>query len=284
VEFTTQIDDFLLRKRRKAGPTYEQYRFVLQRIFLPWCEAAHLDSPADCNDRAMDRFTDSLLSRPKPLSVATIRTYVRAVRVFLTWAKVPRGDYEQLPEPERMRNVPSRQQIDRMEKAATNERDRLIVRVLADTGIRVGELIGLREQSLFANTNAHHYFIRVIGKGDREREVGIPQEVYRRLARLARETDGEYIFTGRAGKLTRHGVARILRGLAKEAGLSNLNDERGVWPHLLRHGYVTQMARRKVPVQDVMKAVGHKTAAMTMKIYNHTTADDSYDVLMAALK
>jgi integrase/recombinase XerD len=280
MEFTAQIDDFLLRKRRKAGPTYEQYRFVLERIFLPWCEVAHLDSPADCNDRAMDRFTDSLLNRAKPLSVATIRTYVRAVRVFLTWAKVPKGDYEQLAEPERLRNVLSRQEIDRMEHVATVERDKLIVRVLADTGIRVGELIGLREQSLFANTNAHHYFIRVIGKGDREREVGIPEGLYRRLGRLAREQDCEYIFNAkRGGRLTRHGVDRIVRQLAKAAKI-----ERRVWPHLFRHSYVTQMARRKVPLQDTMKAVGHKTAAMTMTIYNHTTADDSYDVLMAALK
>jgi site-specific recombinase XerD len=273
---TDQIADFLLRKRRKAAPTYEQYRFVLERVLQPWCQQVGITEAAQLDDTAMMKLTDHLSARK--LSAASVQTYVRSVRIFLTWAKVPAGDYEPVHVPRRMRDTLSRVEIDRMEAAAKNERDKLIIRVLADTGIRVGELIGLRPQDFRADTHARWYFIRVTGKGDRQREVGLPAETYRRLRHFA-TNQADYIFNRNGQQLARSSVEYVIRKLAKDAKIG-----RRVWPHLFRASFVTEMARRGVPVQDVMKSVGHTTPAMTMVIYNHTTAGDSYDRIMAALK
>jgi site-specific recombinase XerD len=275
-----KIADFLLRvqMKRRAPATCEQYRFVLERILMPWCRDTGVSTAEELTDRAMLRFTDHLSE--KKLSVASVQTYVRSVRIFLNWCKVPKGDYDPVQVPRRLRDTLSRAEVDRMESAATNERDKLIVRVLADTGIRVGELVGLRPRDLRGDTHTKQYFIRVFGKDKREREVGMPSGAYYRLKQfsLYLEED-DWIFNIKGLQMSRHSVDYIIRKSAKAAKIG-----RRIWPHLLRHSFITEMARRGVPVQDTMKAVGHTTPAMTMVVYNSTTASDSYNRIMAALK
>ncbi len=65
-----------------------------------------------------------------------------------------------------------------MEDAARTERDKLIVRVLADSGLRVGELLGLRTHDLVEQNR--NYYMHVRGKGQKDRLVPAPR-IYRRL-------------------------------------------------------------------------------------------------------
>lgn len=273
----SQVSDFLLRKKRKAPATYEQYRFVLEAVLLPWAaHVAEISEASQLDATAMMKFTDYLGGK----APATIQTYVRCVRIFLNWCKVPIGDYDPVRVPRRLRDTLSRSEIDRMESAADCERDKLIIRLLADTGIRVGELIGLRPRDLRGDSHERMYFIRVIGKGDRQRDVGLPKDTYDRLRKFSLSLDpGDWIFNLKGEQLARHSIEYVIRKTAKAAKIG-----RRVWPHLFRFSYVTQMARKQVPVQDVMKAVGHSTPTMTMVIYNMATAEDSYARLMAALK
>ena len=282
-----QVADFLSEKsRRKSQSTAEQYRFILERIFLPWAIAEGLYEVSDCTDKVMDRFQDSLLSRS--LSVASVRTYIRGVRIFLNWSGVAAGRFEPVAEPQRLRDPLTKEEIKAVERKATSERDALIIRVLADTGIRISELLGLRLRDLREDGHTHHCFIRVIGKGNREREVGIPADTFRRLRKLAMGDSRIYekelepaIFRGRGGKrLTRNGAGQIIRRLAKEARIG-----RKVHAHLFRHGFITQQLRAgKVDLVTLQKHVGHKTLAMISQTYSHVTADDSYDRLMEGLK
>jgi integrase/recombinase XerD len=285
VEQVAEFLEFKRRSRKVGSPaTHEQYHFILENVWLVWCARAGITDVAQATDKVMDRFVDYLQmgkDRKRPLSIATIRTYLRATRTFLNWAKVPRGDFQAPPQLKRLRNPPSRLEIDAMEHATNDERDRLVVRVLADSGVRVSELLGLRPQDLRAE--GRQYFIRVIGKRNKEREVGIPAEVFKRLKQFA--GDREYIFyskrpqKGRTDRLTKSGAEQLIRHLAKSAGI-----ERRMFPHLLRHAYCTHMARKKVPMLDVARSMGHESLAMVTEVYSHITAEDSYDTLMAALK
>lgn len=289
-----RVAEFLAEKRRRKSPaTVEQYHYVLECVWMPWCEASGIMTPEQATDKVMDRFVDYLQAKlqavkdkKKPLSIATIRTYVRGVRTFLRWCDIPRGHFEQPREPRRMRDVLSRQEIDAIEAVAVEERDRLIVRLLADTGMRVSGLLGLRPGDLRADAHAKQYFLRITEKGDKEREVGVPAATFKRLEHFA--THGiqrEYIFyskrpqKGRTDRLTKSGAEQLVRHLAASAGI-----ERRVWPHLFRHSYATHMARKKVPMLDVAKQLGHKSLAMVSEVYSHITAEDTYDSLMAALK
>src|ERR1700693_2467611 len=144
MKITEQVSEFLEEKRKQTRPkrlspaTISQYRFALEGVFLPWCAGEGIKEAAQVTDKAMDRFTDYLEDRDdRPLKAESVRTYVRAARLFLNWASVPKGNYQQPegnPRDALKGKVLTRQKIDRMEEAAMDERDRLIVRVLADTG------------------------------------------------------------------------------------------------------------------------------------------------------
>jgi site-specific recombinase XerD len=127
--------------------------------------------------------------------------------------------------------------------------------VLADTGIRVSELTGLRAADLIERDR--RAYLRVRGKGGRERDVPIMPQLGRRLRRYIergrpRGTSSDRVFLslrrGRHGDhepLTRSGVDQLVRLLGEEAGL-----EKRVHPHLLRHSFATwALTRGMNPVQ-----------------------------------
>jgi integrase len=93
--------------------------------------------------------------------------------------------------------VLSREEINRLEDAATDERDKLIIRLLGDTGLRLGELLSLRIRDLLEETRRR--FLRVRGKEAKERKVPCPVPLYQRVLTYAtrgrpRDTNSEYIF------------------------------------------------------------------------------------------
>jgi integrase/recombinase XerD len=292
VKLADQVDEFLTDKRRKAPATRDQYAFVLERILLPWASKHEVTEAPQITDKALNRFTDHLLERRtekgKPLSPATLQTYIRSVRIFLAWEDVPKGHYEPPRRPQRLREVLTREEVDRLERAAGDERDRLVVRLLADTGIRVSELLGLRPPDLRENSHDKQAFIRVVGKGDREREVAVPMATFRRVKVFADWLDEPtaYIFQGKrrrprgeVERLTRSGVDQLIHNLAAKAEIP-----KRVYPHLFRHSYATLMVNKGVNLVLIQKALGHSTLAMVSQVYSHSTAPDSYKALTEALK
>ncbi len=149
----------------------------------------------------------------------------------------------QKSEPKPM-EVLSQSEIEGMLRVASSPRDRLTVRVLAETGCRLGELIGLRVGDLVAQDGQHFLYLR--GKTG-ERWVAIRRELNRQLvayisgARPGRAPEDEPIFLaqrrrdGRHEPLTPSGVQQMIRYLAQEAGI-----RKRVHPHLLRHTYGTE--------------------------------------------
>ncbi len=127
--------------------------------------------------------------------------------------------------PRRLLDVLSREEIGRLEDAARMERDELIVRVLADAGLRVTELTGLRTTDLIERDR--RVCRRVRGKGDRQRDVPVMPQLGRRLRRHVergrpRGTTSDRVFLGlRRGRsgdhepLTRSGVDQLIRLLPR---------------------------------------------------------------------
>ena len=154
------VEDYLdsCRARGLARSTVEQtYTFCLVQILLPWCRENSIREIRELSQRTLDRFTSALLRsggrRGTSLSPDTVHTYVRTVRQFLTWAQ-REGEQMTAARPQlprlsrRVLDVLSRHEIDTLEAAAETERDKLIIRLLADTGIRVGELCALKFDDL----------------------------------------------------------------------------------------------------------------------------------------
>lgn len=111
---------------------------------------------------------------------------MKAVNRFVRWLKEEgegiAAEGRKLPKlPKKLVTVLSREDIARLEAVAAAERDRLIVRVLADCGIRVGELVKLTTSAFEERSGS--YFLKVSGKGARERLVPLDRPLYRCLRR-----------------------------------------------------------------------------------------------------
>ena len=291
------VADYLgsCRARGLSARTLENaYGFALERVFLPWCRREGLTTVADLTQGTLDRFTTDLLtresSRGRPLSKASVHSYVRPVRQVLSWA-ASQGETvagrPQLPKQPRLKKeVLSRTEIDHLEDAARTERDKLIIQLFADCGLRLAELTGLGAGDIRRSGN--RTYLLVHGKGDRERLVPMLPDLARRLERLSRgrpsEVSDERIFyssrRSRAGlyePLTESGVAQMVGVLGRQARMG-----KSVHPHLLRHSWMTEMLRKGMnPIQ--LAAIAGASEKVIAEHYAHLTHDDAYDAMAKAL-
>ena len=293
------VDDYLAdcRARGLSPKTVKDaYGYPLRGVFLPFCAREGIVEVEQLSGRVMNRYSTELLEHGGtrgPLSRHSVHAYVRNVNLFLTWARKhgeavdARG---QLPKLSRRHlDVLSREEIRAMEAAAVTERDKLIIRILADTGMRTGELVGLRLSDLQERNRLH--FLRITrAKGGDERAAPIMPDLARRLRRYAekgRPRDApERIFLalrrspgGRIAPLQESGVLQMIRDVGARAQIT-----KRVYPHLFRHSFITEALRRGMNPILVAKIVGHSSLAMIHRNYEHLVADDSYEALARMLR
>lgn len=293
------VDDYLAhcRARGLAPNTVNQaYRYPLVGVLLPFCAREGITEISQLNSRAFDRLSAGLLesggAKGRPLARHSVHAYTRAINHFLNWARREGEKVEaraELPRlPKRLVEVVSREEVQRMEDAARSERDKLIVRLLADAGLRVGELLALRSSDLVERGGNHYLHLR--GKGAKDRLVPIPR-LYRRLRVYVergrprdaistriflshrRGQDGDY------APLTTSGVDQMLRNLAVMAGV-----QKRVYPHLMRHSFATwQLTRGMNPVQ-LAQILGHASLSMIQDVYARLAPTDAYEAMLKTLR
>lgn len=156
----------------------------------------------------------------------------------------------------------------------TGLRDRAMLHLLWDTGMRVSELIGLDLDHVDCSTTT----VRCLGKGSKEREIYftlstntvITQYLTGGRPRLVRRDDQRAFFLNHHGdRLTRQGFWLILKAYARAAGIENIS------PHTLRHSFATYMLN-KMPTRDLNALrimLGHANISTT-QIYTHLSLDD----------
>ncbi len=162
-----------------------------------------------------------------------------------------------------------------LESSVLYIRDHAIIELLYATGMRVGELCGLR----LSDVDLEAGVIRVVGKGNRERVVLSGRPAVNALGEylqnvrplLAREKGyrGEVVFLGKRGspidqRQIRRIVDREARALVGDEGLS---------PHALRHTFATHLIAHGADLRSVQELLGHKNVATT-QIYTHLSRAD----------
>ena len=133
-------------------------------------------------------------------------------------------------------------------------RDAAMLEVLYSCGLRVSELTSLRIRDLFFGEG----YIRVTGKGDKQRLVPISS--------TARERIHRYLEVRRS--LTRVMIFTILREAARRAGI-----EKKISPHTFRHSFATHLLEGGASIRQVQELLGHESI-LTTEIYTHL--DDSH--------
>lgn len=211
-------------------------------------------------------------------SQARIISGIRAFFRFMATEKMIDSDPSQLLEmPKLGRKLPevlSVEEIDRMIAAIDlskpeGERNKAIIETLYGCGLRVSELTELRISNLFLSDG----FIRVIGKGDKERLVPISEITIRYLKNYLelirvhipiKKGFEDIVFLNRNGrKLTRQMIFIMIRDMAARAGI-----HKTISPHTLRHSFATHLIDGGADLRAIQEMLGHASITTT-EIYTH---------------
>lgn len=151
---------------------------------------------------------------------------------------------------------------------AQGRRNKAMLETLYSCGLRVSELVSLHLSGIFRAEG----FIRVIGKGDKERLVPVSQRALREIDLYLpdrnmlsiQEGNEDILFLNRRGrKLTRNMVFTIIKELARASGI-----KKSVSPHTFRHSFATHLVEGGADLRAVQEMLGHESITTT-EIYTH---------------
>ncbi len=158
-------------------------------------------------------------------------------------------------------------------------RNKAILETMYSCGIRVSELVGLKISCLYLDIG----FIRVIGKGDKERLVPIGTDaikcikIYKDTVRshqTVSEKNQDILFLNRRGNaLSRVMIFYIIKSLALTAGITKV-----ISPHTFRHSFATHLVEGGADLRAVQEMLGHESITTT-EIYTHLNRDFLRDTL-----
>lgn len=160
-------------------------------------------------------------------------------------------------------------------RATSDPRDRLVVELLARTGLRASEAAGLGADAVVRVGDGH--WLRVpVGKLRNDRFVPLHPQLLELLDQwCAANIDAirrhRHLIADHRGTLTRHHVARIVQRVADESGVGHVH------PHQLRHTLATQAINRGMRLEAIAALLGHRTMHMTLtyaRIADRVVADE----------
>jgi integrase/recombinase XerD len=211
-------------------------------------------------------------------AVSSLKSFYR----FLQYEKyIEKNPTELLEAPKIGRKLPDLLSVTEIENiilaidlsAQEGHRNKAIIEVLYGCGLRVSELINLKLSQLFFRD----HFIRIIGKGDKERLVPIGEtaqnavihyiDCFRTKLKIKKGME-DFLFLNRRGsKLTREMIFMIVKKLKQLA-----NIQKSISPHTFRHSFATHLIEGGADLRAVQEMLGHASITTT-EIYTHLDTD-----------
>ena len=268
---------------------------VMLRRFAGWLVSNHpeVNGLVDVERRHVEAFKRFLPTLPgktgrPPLSDTTIRMTLGTLRTF--FERVSEWGYPDapgrvlifngdLPTPNaplpKFLSDPDAAKLMRT-AADADPVCRLVVEMLARTGLRVGELCTLaRDAVVFINDR--HWLRVPVGKLHNDRYIPLHPQLVELINdhQASRDDDIDRLIIWNGGPLNRHQITRIVNQMANVAGIGHVS------PHQLRHTLATQAINRGMSLEAIAALLGHKTLRMTLvyaRIADRTVAD-AYDTV-----
>jgi len=242
--FWTRADvlDWKHKLKRTHAPSTAQRRLSTVRSFLDWL--GHPESPTDLS-------------------------YNPAANVSTKVGQQTEDDTEQeRTERERRRlerdvYCPTREDMFALFAAVDDGRDELLLRTLYYTGIRSREAVRLRWSQLEPHSDGERGMLVIYGKGAKQREVPVTQELYERLQEHRPDDAGAdtHIFQSReGGGMSRQNLDNILRNAVEAAGVNS-----DLSPHGIRHAHATHAYERGCKLHVLKENLGHASIETTMR-------------------
>ena len=239
------------------------------------------ERPEECDRYCVSSYLagrlDTLSSRSQARVLTSIRTFFS---FMMEEGRCDENPCELIDTPKSQRKLPvvlSVEEVGRMISSVDltdplGHRNKAILEVMYGCGLRVSEAVSIRVTDIFAGEQ----FIRVIGKGDKQRLVPIGecalsairyympdrQRILDSCKTAMKDTD--VLFLNRRGKpMTRVMVFNIVREAASRAGIA-----KDISPHTLRHSFATHLIENGADLRAVQQMLGHESI-MTTEIYTH---------------
>jgi len=264
-------------ERRLSPNTLESYSRDLSQLSAA---AAGLERPVDRLDRrALEQVVRQLMGEGRsPRSVArAVACYRGFYRFLIVSGRREDNPAADLRAPRAWKTLPKFLSVEEVDRLLASPdisdprglRDRALIELFYATGLRVTEMVTLRQQDL----NLESGYLTCTGKGRKQRLVPIGDEASAWLKRyieearpalLKRRSSSRLFVNARGGAgLTRVGFWKILKSYGRTAGLP-----RTLSPHVLRHSFATHLLERGADLRAIQMMLGHSDLSTT-QIYTH---------------
>lgn len=280
--------EFLKYTKGHADTTCYNYNSDLN-IWIGWLSEADHDW-RKCGPADVEKFVSHLTRQG--VGAHAVARKISCLATFYKWAK--RNDHVQddpiyqIDKPKRPRRIPvwlEQDEQDVFMKATRNyddipdniygrsrqsaikirQRYELLFELIQKSGLRISEALSLKVSDIRVIDGVARS-VRVIGKGNKERLVPLPEAFGRVLSvTIADKYRDEYLFAKKAGgrPIGQHAVRAYLKKLVEKSGV-----QKKVTPHKLRHTYATRLLEKDVQLVDIQALLGHESIATT-QIYTH---------------
>jgi len=260
-------------------------------MLTQYLEAAHIEKePAEIELSDLQKFVQYISELGvTPRTQARVISGIKAFFIFLMFEEIIEINPTTLLEtPKIGKKLPvvlSVEEIDRLLAAIDlskpeGQRNKAMLDTLYSCGLRVSELINLKISNLYPDLG----FLRVVGKGDKERlipispkaikEIDLYYQDRRKLPNIDKG-DGNIVFLNRRGKrLTRVMIFTIVKDLANKIQL-----RKKISPHTFRHSFATHLVEGGADLRAVQEMLGHESI-LTTEIYTHLDSEYLRDTII----
>jgi len=284
----TDYQHYLRIERGLSANSIENYRYDIVK-FINYLEEHEIQiSPLKISEEKIQEFIYEVSKSMSARSQSRIISGLRSFFDYLVFEDYRKDNPLELVEsPKIGRKLPdtlSTEEIDRLIKSIDlshpqGERNRCILETLYSCGLRVSELITLKLSDLYFDEG----FIRVVGKGDKQRLVPISPLTVKYInlyidqirAHLPIQKGFEdTLFLNRRGKqLTRAMIFTIVKQTAVKAGV-----KKKISPHTFRHSFATHLLENGADLRSIQQMLGHESI-ITTEIYMHLDRTHLKEVL-----
>ena len=273
-ELIDQFIDYYWLSTGASKNTLAAYRSDL-KIFNKWLAEKSFISVN--SKHIQDYFSDRQKNNIDSSTQARILTCLHSFYQYLLVNQLIKKDpTEQLSQPKLEKKLPvflNIQEVEKLLEAPSSsslfgQRDRAMLELLYSCGLRVSELINLS----YHNINLKEEFIRIHGKGNKERvlpmgEVAIDYlmkyETNARPMLLKNGQSDSYFLSNRGSAMSRQNFFYIIKAYANQVGIDKPRS-----PHTLRHAFATHLVQKGADLRSVQLMLGHSDISST-QLYTH---------------
>lgn len=269
---------YLKIERGLSNNTIENYSYDIERLCLFLCQNEIEVSPIVIGEEVLQQFIYNVSKEVNPRSQARIISGLKSFFNYLIFEEYRIDNpLELIDTPKTGRKLPDTLSVAEIDKLiesidlASNEgeRNRAMLETLYGCGLRVSELITLKNSDLFFEEG----FLKITGKGNKQRFVPISEitqkyiQIYRDNIRnhvIIQKGFEDTLFLNRRGRqLTRAMIFTIIKNLAVKIDLNKT-----ISPHTLRHSFATHLLENGADLRSIQLMLGHESITTT-EIYVH---------------